>query len=653
MHVRSSKTRPRWRRVVHRLAVAVAFVPLAGLAISERATATEECTIAPDPDWTETEAWVWEQLCLYGEADLGKDAGKSGLRAPVVATMIGTEPYGSHIDTRPATVRSADISGALQLSGLNRERALTFASVTFESNVDMTFASVGTRVSFENSTMDKLDLGHIAAITIDLTNIQANRVNLQGARTRSDIDATGARVLRTLSANAATVGGSFVITSGCFNEVTLVSTTVGLDFVARAATFIDIPKADDAPSLCARPNDLQNVNGLCLLSPPDRDPEKEGLAGGTLRLNALTVMGSIYLGSVDVNAEDLRRGCFQEVEILSSDVGVSVDTDRAWFIRKLRLNGSGTGGTVYLRGATFFDQVDLGTGRFGNNVIIEAASIHGEVTLFGSEVRGSLILGWCIQKANQSADKANTSQPDATSQREPPLCAEQPLGMRQPTVWHPDSRLTLTGTKTVAVSDRSGLESTSPEAWPAVIDLEGFEYSASGTQSGFLDRDHEWYADWLDRDDDFSEQPYVQLEDALRESGRDGAADEIAILRRNREQQEQPFPGRILWWLWGVTLGYGYSPENALFILVAITLLGALVICGIRSDVRRALGVSHPLMFSLQRAIPFPRLGAAHDVDLGNGIVPRSVRAYFVAHTAIGYVVPLYVVTVVRSLIVS
>ncbi len=318
-----------------------------------------------------------------------------------------------------------------------------------------------------------------------------------------------------------------------------------------------------------------------------------------LVLNGATVAGSVFL----------RDGNYQRVDLVSANIGGTVITDSSTFNDELDLNSATVAGSVFLRDGNY-QGVDLGSANISGTVITDSSTFNATVSLNGATIEGDLRL----------------SLPDT-----------------EPVKWGRESVLDLRAARVRGIDDTQ-------EAWPPTLQLTGFTYRlpiASGTDS-FINRPTNWYLSWLDRQPTFSRQPYKQLEAALRDVGRGGNADDIAIARRDRELE----PGELLRYagaqLHRATVGYGFRPELSLYWIGGLWLLGVLIAARIPLDYRVDNGVTSRGLFSFDRLIPLVTLRKAdHDLDLTNEAVPSWVRRYFYFQTIAGYVLAAFLVTTI------
>jgi hypothetical protein len=108
----------------------------------------------------------------------------------------------------------------------------------------------------------------------------------------------------------------------------------------------------------------------------------------------------------------------------------------------------------------------------------------------------------------------------------------------RPKHWSEDSVLDLRATSVLGIDDDD--ETT----WPKHLYLTGFTYQlpsgyATQARHSLADRKMSWYVRWLESDENYSRQPYKQVETILRSVGRDREADLIAIKSIDRQYHDE------------------------------------------------------------------------------------------------------------------
>jgi hypothetical protein len=116
-------------------------------------------------------------------------------------------------------------------------------------------------------------------------------------------------------------------------------------------------------------------------------------------------------------------------------------------------------------------------------------------------------------------------------------------------------------------------------SWPASgnLDIEGFTY---GTFGGDSPPDSADRLQWLRlQAPGYRPQPYMELADALKQSGRSEGAIEVLIAQRiaQRHSGRMSFPARMWNLLLDSTIGYGYRPLRALWWIGGFVLLGTIL----------------------------------------------------------------------------
>lgn len=121
------------------------------------------------------------------------------------------------------------------------------------------------------------------------------------------------------------------------------------------------------------------------------------------------------------------------------------------------------------------------------------------------------------------------------------------------------------------------------------MELEGFTYGHLGSSAGsesvdMRERDVCWWRWWLERDAEFSSQPYVQLAAVMAAHGDQDNAARILYFGRVRETQMAWEEGNYLRWMLLATLsivtGYGIGTYTfrVLLWIVGLTVIGVIVL---------------------------------------------------------------------------
>jgi hypothetical protein len=337
---------------------------------------------------------------------------------------------------------------------------------------------------------------------------------------------------------------------------------------------------------------------------------------GTLNVNDARIHGRFYLS--DGNK-------FEDVNGKNMTVAGDVVASRADF-RRLKLEGAKVGGDIYLNKGTF-RSVNLTRIKVAGNLDATKSAFQGEFNLFNAQIKGSVLLFKSIFTSRVVCSGATVGGILSLSKD------------HEIATWQESAEIDLGG------STIKGIEDT-PDAWPSHVRLGGLiieqpQAQATDGDQGFAERKVSWYANnWLGREEAFSRGSYMQLESLLRRAGRDGAADAIAIRRIDHEYRQQPEFRRALGFFHRNVSGYGYKPERALLLAVALVMIGAMVARRIPRSALNDGGITSLTVFSLQRLTPAIDFGKAYrDFDLANDDIPEFVRSYFYLHAGLGWII--------------
>ena len=251
---------------------------------------------------------------------------------------------------------------------------------------------------------------------------------------------------------------------------------------------------------------------------------------GKLDMFGLQLAGALYLNE---NAE------FADISLLDARVGKLLNLRGSKVTGALDLESIEVHGNVFLSGgAEFAGPITLIFSNIGE-LELANATFHKDVDITGAQIRSDLVLGLPAAR------------------------------------WPGNSTLILHNARADAIQD-------SRDAWPASLDLTGFNYrSLGGVHAGerdrMADRPVEWYRTWLAKGQ-YSPQPYVQLAAVLRVAGRSDAADDILYAGKQRERHEVDWQQRV--WLTALdwSVGYGYHVERALIWVAGFIIAGVVVL---------------------------------------------------------------------------
>jgi hypothetical protein len=151
-----------------------------------------------------------------------------------------------------------------------------------------------------------------------------------------------------------------------------------------------------------------------------------------------------------------------------------------------------------------------------------------------------------------------------------------------------------------------------------------------------------WFVDWLEKDRTISPHPYHQLGSVLRSMGHAETAD--AVLYAGKESERRAAGWRKpKWWgmsllKWTIGYGYGYRYFYALWWVVGITLIGALILA--TTSTGQEFTLAGKLAYSFDLLLPIVELDKRHSLEAISG----WQRYYFYGHELLGYVLGSFIV---------
>ena len=284
-------------------------------------------------------------------------------------------------------------------------------------------------------------------------------------------------------------------------------------------------------------------------------------------------------------------------------IGGEFDLHNSVFKKRLKMESAKIGGELLMRNAQFGSAVELVSLKAGSNLDLRGVELK-QLDLKNAQIKGSM-------KLESYGDMKIKWKGDAPK-----------LILRNATVG------TLLDTK---------------DAWPGVLELDGFAYKHFGKGRGsvFDRRGSEWFVEWLAKDKTYTPQPYRHLASHLRVAGHGEMADDILIASRERERGLYN-PWQSKWWgllalKIGINYGYGLGYFLLLRFIVLFVAIGTVVlhIAGERKRHHFMMASFWDSAFySLDMLLPLIRLRERHytEVDLN-----RGARYYFYFHQVVGY----------------
>jgi hypothetical protein len=440
-----------------------------------------------------------------------------------------------------------------------------------------------------------------------------------------------------------------------------------------------------------------------------------------IHASGLKVLGSFFM---------IDHSRFADVILTGAKIGRNLEMNTSTFLGNVTASGLSVEGSLLMgNGARFNGKVNLNGAKVGSNVEMDGSSFIGDIVAESLSVTHNLLMwhqasfmrpvnliaakvGGILDLSDATAAIVDLSGADAGQflisglgwwclGGKAPIDVESGLPIRGSVAPRNHWPLGNSAWRTTKCSDNAspttpsialrnfhaGAFQDSPDAWPPLLDLEGFYYDRLGGLGGIgrvdmRSRSSEEWRDWLERDRTFSTQPYAQLSSVLAAAGHRDTADEIRLGGRERERGEAWEHQDFGSWVWLTVLsgviGYGiglYSFRVLIWVTV-FTVLGAIVLfrwspnarirwcrpnawlCGMPWLLRASL---QPwlLLASLHRLLPLIKLSKEFDDFFDNPPATfnrprRNLRpglvAYFVVHAIVGWALGLSLLAAIAGL---
>lgn len=422
-------------------------------------------------------------------------------------------------------------------------------------------------------------------------------VTFSDAKLDGVVSLAGSGIAGTLDFFRARFGRALLLNRGTFAEIALNK--------AHVAGFVDLDDAKVSGAMDA--DGLQVGSSLFLRKGTFADIVLRGARiDSQLSMRGATVSGTINGNQMRVEESVLLDwGTFAKIRLAHARIGGQIGMRWASVEGGLILEQVGVGSDLFMDdGAAFEKPVNLTFAEIGGNLSVREAYL-ADLDLTGANVKGDLRLAISDQDLAQ---------------------------------WANGSQIVLRNLEVGALQDRPG-------AWPATVELDGFTYRQLGgwgakDEADPTRRTVAEHLDWLDRDPTFSPQPFRQLAQVLRESGQEDKADDILFAMKDRMADHAGISwDSAVMFLQRIFVGYGYRPEYALYWVLGLWSLGAVLFFASSEGHahRRSVGA---FAFSLDMLLPVIKLRECHyDIDLTG-----PVRGYFYVHKLMGYVLALFLV---------
>jgi uncharacterized protein YjbI with pentapeptide repeats len=581
----------------------------------------EPCQVDPRETWSETEKWVWNQVCIGEIANLNEhfDSSRPWLdpRSPdgwteehklssgFLETILLHDPWRSAIPRRGVRIIGAWFEEPLDLVEAEIAYELWLEKTRLTSDVNLRRIRTKSLVSLDGSAVTgtlNMDSASIGGPLFMRQGAEFTQVMLQSAKIGGQLGMTGSKLTGMLNMDSVSIGGHLFMNDAEFTDVDLRSAKIEGQLAligAKVTGWLDMDSASIGGPLFMREGaefaDV-NLNGAKIAS--------------QLSLVGARVTGTLDMESTSVGGHLLmHEGAeFAEVNLLGAQIAGQLSLIGAKVIGRLTMHVASIGGDLLLRDAQFSEPIELFFTKIGGNMDLRGATLIG-LHLSGARLEGELHLA-------------------------------SPSWLP---IWSDGASLAMRNTRVGAVQDE-------PRAWPQEIFLDGFAYERLGgfgtdPEAAVGVRGSRWFVDWLARNEQYSPQPYEQLAKVLREMGHPEMATDVLYAGRERERREAWQHGENLRWLglsmlnWTIGYGHGHRFFWALYWVIGLTLIGTVVL-GVTGQNQRDDGKRIGIWYSLDMLLPIIQLRKTHyDIDL-----ECFARYWFYGHKLMGYVLASFLI---------
>ena len=617
--------------------------------------APTDCAGAARPGWSPAESWVWRQICAGAVAELDKGTRESDASrklSPTFMTALFFDPQlKALIPHSGIHIAGGEIDFPLNLDNAAPGYELSLERMRFAGDVDLHGLSTAENISFANSRfLGSLDLdGGSFAGNLNLDGaIVAGQLHLLRTTIGGSAEFDGIAVGKGLNLERIAIAHNLQLRHAALPGISLLGASIKADILLQ----------DSAIAGWAWLENLQVGSDLFMERTSLARTDLQGAAiGGNLKLTGSGFAGPLDMRGIKV-AQDLLMdaGRYQDIAIPDGDIGYNLRLDGSHVAGSLTMPAAHVGHVLSLgKNGSFDGPVNLAYVKVDGGVLLTGSTFAKGVNLDGAVIGEGLsvtegarifgLLSMTFAKVGSNVDLTGGSF-DSVDLTGTTIGAEIRLASKGYAAidWRPAAKLVLRNVTAKALQDL-------PNAWPTILDLEGFTYERLGgyresENNDVAARESKAFIDWLAKEKQYSPQPYRTLADVLRNAGFPDKAKEILYAGFLRQWHESS--GLTWFWLgmrWAI-IGFGLYPERSAIWILALVTMGA-IIFSFEPQVRmRAMRPVDRLIYSLDALLPFVTLRSEHNTfDL-----QAWPKYYLYFHKVMGYVLIAFLLSAITSL---
>jgi len=576
-------------------------------------------TVPPDPNWSKHEKWAWSMILNGKPADFTnpEEADNSGFKLD--------PENGKYLALSSEFIESilTDENFSKSIS----QKGVEIVGAAFDEDVDLESAFIPFQFSLENCCFSKdLNLNNLKSewsISLSKSTFKT-KLHMNSIEVKNSLFMSGGAIFKEVDLRHARIGGTLDMSSSIFEgKLNMNSIRVESNLLMRGkAAFKEINL------IAARIGDTLDMDGSSFEEKVD--------------MNRIIIESSLYMRG---------EATFNEVELTSSRIGGQLDMSGSLFKKKIDMNNIQLDNSLFIRRANALDEIELKNGGIGGQLYLSDSTFEKGLNIDTTEIFGTVsiqnsifnsVVRLLFAKLHDTLDLSGSelSSIDLTGTS---IAKELRLGSNEhtATIWKGSSIMKLRNVYAGTIQDL-------PDAWPEHLILDGFTYNnlggyGSDNKFAFADRPANWMKNWLNKQSDYSPQPFHQLGKVLNGAGYKTMSRRVLFSGKKREIQEAKSFRKIGLFMSMITVGFGYYNAIALIWVAILTTIGFFVIQGEDAMILNKYLIHSTIdkvFFSLDLLLPIIKLQGSHyEIQLTGGI-----KYYFYCQQIMGYILASFLV---------
>lgn len=380
-------------------ALATAHAKQAG----ETAASEVKCPIAPDPQWTKQEIFVWTRVCIGKDADFNEGADYGGdldpkspsglpasriLRPSFLQALLLDDKYRNALTRSGVKIIGARFTEEVDLDNAELRHQLWLDKSLLENGASLNRLRTTRLISFNDSKINgELDLdGSRIDDSLYLDNAQFATVKMGDAHIGASLSMGEVAITGALDMSGLRVDGSlFMGRKAKFAAVTLLNAHVGGGlFLVNSQVVGQLA--------------MHGIHIAANLRMGGSEFSAIGLSGaqigGFLGLQGATVTGTLDMDKINVGSSLLMEngGKFANIALTSAHIGTQLSFINSTVSEKLDMRGMRVDGALHMEGPAKFVVVDMFNAAVHNGIFLDHAQVTGRLHMDRIQVPGSITM---------------------------------------------------------------------------------------------------------------------------------------------------------------------------------------------------------------------------------------------------------------------